>query len=197
MYVVPFSCDFSLHRIVWQVIFACSSNHIFTCQFKKFYCIANIVMWKLKARKKWGTRVLQFVQVYYYAWIHTSKDLAFYWLSFLGGHVLTAWLIFSILFALLNDRYLKSIAKVMYLRTFWIETKMWLCPRNAEYCLWVKAQAEESTDITAGRVFPLLVLKAGLARHNSGTLVRKRDCRLLISVSSRRTQSLRKICPRT
>lgn len=45
--------------------------------------------------------------------------------------------------------------------------------------------------------FSLLVLKAGLARHNSGTLVRKIDCRLLISVSSQRTQSLRKIGPRT
>lgn len=139
-----------------------------------------------EGRKKRGTRALHFVWIYYYAWIDTyllTADCPF-----------LAWLKFSTLLALLNDSYLTSIAKVMYLRTFWIEAKMW--PRNEEYCLWVKAQVKKSTDTTAGRVFPVLVLKTDLATHNSGTLVRKIDCRLLISASSRRTQSLRKIGPR-
>lgn len=154
-------------------------------------------MWKLKARKKKPeTRLLLFVWIYYCAWIDTSKVFVFYWLSFLGSHILTAWLKFSILLALLNDiRYLTSTAKVMYLRTFWIEAKK--CPRIAECCLGVKAQVEKSTDTTSGRVFPVLVLETDLARCSSGTLVRKIDCRLLISANSWRTKSLRKIGPRT
>lgn len=146
-------------------------------------------MWKLKAGKKGEQEHCTL-----YGFI-IMLELIHQKILFSSDYPFLAWLKFSTLLALLNDSYLTSIAKVMHLRTFWIEAKMW--PRNEEYCLWVKAQVKKSTDTTAGRVFLFLVLKIDLARHNSGTLVRKIDCRLLISVSSRRTQSLRKIGPRT
>lgn len=146
-------------------------------------------MWKLKAGKKRGTRALHFVWIYYYAWIDTSKDLAFFWLSFLGL-VEILHFIGSVEWQLFNIHCQSHVFENFLNRSKNVT-------QNEEYCLWVKAQVKKSTDTTAGRVFIFLVLKIDLARHNSGTLVRKIDCRLLISASSRRTQSLRKIGPRT
>lgn len=177
------------------MIFTCSNNHISTYKFKKFYCNANVVILKLKARKRKGNKsttvcmdLLLCMNWYFKRSCFLLTVLS--WLSYVNSLVKILHFIGSF-----EWQIFKIHCQSHVFENFLNRSKNVTMPRNAEYCLWVKAQVEKSTDTTAGRVFPVLVLKTDLARHNCGTLVRKIDCRLFISASSRRTQSLRRNWP--